>query len=224
VYLMRLNPSDTCVLMFSGGRDSTIAAARLSKTFQHVILITVLFKHLIGIEKVYARIVQLKKLLPKGSEWLQIAQPKLPITKLLINVTCLPCQQAYVSIGAIIAQRFRISNLAMGYSGYQSSWPEQTPYATSRLKKLLEGFEIRLHLPVYSILKKEDVVNELMRVGVAHESYEQKCLKQSSNIELGGELLASEIDKWLDGISETIRSKNAFTINIHSRGKIEDIA
>lgn len=223
VCLMKSNPNDKCVLMFSGGRDSTIAAARLSKSFHHLTLITVLFKHLIGIEKVYSRIAQLKKLLPEGSEWLQVVQPELPIRKSLNDATCLPCQQAYVSVGAIIAQRYKISDLAMGYSGYQSSWPEQTPYATKGLKRLLESFGIRLHLPVYDIQTKEDALNELMRLGLTHESLEQKCLKQGSNIKLHGDMLKSETDKWLDGISETIRLKDTFIIKIHYRGIIETI-
>ena len=220
---MKTNEGDRCVLMFSGGRDSTIAAVRLTKIFSRLTLVTVLGDHLTGLDRVYQRVCQLKNYLPKGTEWLQIAQPKLPITTPLINATCLPCQQAYVSIGAIIAQRFRISNLAMGYSGYQSSWPEQTPYATARLKILLEGFGIRLHLPAYDIHTKEDAVNELIRLGLAEESLEQKCLKQGSNIELCGDALKSETDKWIDSISETIRLKDTFTIQIHYRRKIETI-
>jgi len=217
---MRVNPNDKCILMFSGGRDSTLAAARLSKTFHQCTLITVLFKHLIGIEKVHLRIAQLKKIIPEGSEWLQVAQPELPISKSLINATCLPCQQAYVSVGAIIAQRFGISNLAMGYSGYQKSWPEQTPYATTSLQRLLQDFGISLHLPAYDIQSKEDAVNELVRLGLTYESLEQKCLKHNSNIELSREVLKSEIDKWIDGISETIRLKDTVTIKICYREKI----
>jgi hypothetical protein len=220
---MKINSKDKCILMFSGGRDSTISAVRLSKTFARLTLVTVLFEHLIGIERVYKRIIQLKRYLPRETEWLQVIQPKFPMTETLSNATCLPCQSAYISVGIIIAQKFRISNFAMGYSGYQNSWPEQTPYATTRLKKLMEDIGLRLHLPVYDIQRKEDAINELIRLGLESESYEQKCLKQSSNIELEEDILCTEIDRWINCITETIKLKDTAAINIRFREKIENI-
>jgi hypothetical protein len=187
-------------------------------------LVTVLAEHLIGIEKVHSRIMQLKGLVPKGSEWLQIAQPKLPRTVPLIRATCLPCQQAYICAGIILAKRFQILNLAMGYSGYQSSWPEQTPSATKGLTMLLRTLGIRLHLPVYDIQTREDAIDELRRAGLAGESLEQKCLKQGFNIELPGGLLATETDNWLDGISETMKRDPPLAVQITYREKIENIA
>ena len=206
--------------MFSGGRDSTIAAARLSESFDRVLLITVLSPHLIGIEKVRLRIEQLRKLLPKGSEWLQIIQPEFPIAKPFIYATCLPCQHVYVSTGALIALRHQIPHLAMGYSGYQSSWPEQTPYATAGLTRILRDRGIQLHLPVYDLREKEDAFLELARLGLGPESLEQKCLQQSSNIELRGERLKAETDRWLAAISETIDSRGSFPLNFRQREKI----
>lgn len=200
--------------MFSGGRDSAIAAVRLSKIVTHLTLITVVSEHLFGIERVYERISQLKKFLPKETEWLQVLQPKFPIVEILNNATCLPCQHAYIIVGIIIAQRFHTLNLATGYSGYQNSWPEQTPYATTQLKKLIEDFGLYIHFPVYDIQKKEDAINELIQLELESEAYEQKCLKQSSNIELADDILPLEIDKWINCINETIKSKDNVAINI----------
>ncbi|MBI5573037.1 MAG: hypothetical protein HY919_00600 [Elusimicrobia bacterium] len=208
---MEINSRDKCILMFSGGRDSTISAVRLSKIFTHLTLVTVTSEHLVGIEQVYQRVIQIKKYLPKGTEWLQVFQPKFSMTETINNATCLPCQSAYISVGIILAQKFQISNLAMGYSGYQNSWPEQTPYATTRLKKLMEDIGLRFHLPVYDIQKKEDAINELVRLGLEPESYEQKCLKQTSNIELEEDILRSEIDRWINCITEIIKSKDNVT-------------
>ncbi|MBA3065599.1 hypothetical protein FP828_03815 [bacterium] len=220
---MELNQTDKCVLMFSGGRDSTIAAMRLSKKFRHLILVTVISEHLVGVERVYQRIIQLKKYLPKETEWVQVILPKFTIKEQLLNVTCLPCQRAYVIIGSIIAQKGDISNLAMGYSGYQNTWPEQTPYAVEKLRETLKISGIQLHLPVYDIKEKDYALDELTRLGLKKESYEQKCLKQQYNIELGEDILKTEIDKWTAGISEIIKLKNTVTLDIRFHGRISDI-
>ncbi|MFH2071143.1 MAG: hypothetical protein ABIJ11_08090 [Elusimicrobiota bacterium] len=223
VYSMKIKPEDKCILMFSGGRDSTISAVCLSGTFKHLTLVTVLSEHLVGIERVYERVIQLKKHLPKGTEWLQVIQPKIPVIKILKYATCLPCQHAYIIIGVMIAKRLQISNLALGYAGYQNSWPEQTPYSTRQLKKLLKNFGINLRLPAYDTKKKEDAISKLIQLGLESESYEQKCLRQSSNVELKGDILKSEIDRWINCIDKTIKSIDNVQINTWLRVKIEDV-
>jgi predicted subunit of tRNA(5-methylaminomethyl-2-thiouridylate) methyltransferase len=64
-----------CLLMFSGGRDSTIAAVRLAKRFTDLTLVTVSSDHLVGISAVKRRIEQIKPHLSSESEWLQVDQP-----------------------------------------------------------------------------------------------------------------------------------------------------
>ena len=218
-----MRPDNKCVLLFSGGRDSTLAAMRLSKVFKHLILITVLSEHLTGIEQVYLRITQLKELLPEGTEWFHIILPEFSNKETLVKATCLPCQRAYISIGVIIAQRFKISNLATGYSGYQNTWPEQTSYATAKLRNLLKDIGFALHLPVYDIKEKEDAENELIRLGLKPDSYEQKCLRQKYNVELEEDVLRVEIDRWIDGIHKNIGLKVPFPLDIRFHDKIENV-
>ena len=211
---MAKNRKEGCVLMFSGGRDSTIAAVRLSGVFDRLVLVTVLSEHLVGIERVRRRMQELDGILPRGSEWLQVIQPALPIEETLVVPTCLPCQRAYVAVGVTIARRRGISDLAMGYSGYQNTWPEQTPYATKRLRALLEEVGIHLHLPVYDIESKRAACDELERLGLAPEAREQKCLRQSDNVDIEGELLRAEVDRWIEGLSAVIRSETPLSLDI----------
>jgi hypothetical protein len=63
------------VLMFSGGRDSTIAAVRLSRVVSELILVTVTSSHLVGIDRVRQRIAELRPILPRGSTWLHVGVP-----------------------------------------------------------------------------------------------------------------------------------------------------
>lgn len=200
--------------MFSGGRDSTVAAARLAESFSRLTLLTICSGHLVGIEQVHRRIEALSPLLTKETEWYKIVQPKLPVTEMLSGRTCLPCQRAYVITGAIIAQRSGAEHLAMGYSGYQNTWPEQTPYAVARLTKLLESFGITLILPVYDITSKGAVMEELSGLGLSNESQEQKCLRQHLHMELEEEALREEIDRWIEGIGESLRRKDEIEMTI----------
>jgi len=126
--------------------------------------------------------------------------------------------------GTVIAQRRGISNLAMGYSGYQNTWPEQTPYATEGLRKVLKTNGIQLQLPVYDINEKDYVLNELTKMGLKKESYEQKCTKQKYNIDLDGDILKAEIDKWIASPEGIIKSKTAIELDIWYRGNMEDAA
>lgn len=220
---MKFKKTDQCVLMFSGGRDSTIAALRLREKFKHLILVTVLSRHLVGIENVYKRILEIKKYLAKETEWFQIFLPELVVKDKLRNITCLPCQRAYIVTGLVIAQRQGIADLAMGYSGYQNSWPEQTPYATDNLRTALASVGIRLHLPVYDIKEKADALKELAGAGLEKESYEQKCLKQKYNVELYDEVLKGELDRWIAGLTEVVKSKTVIDLNIRYHGTIGDV-
>jgi hypothetical protein len=79
---------------------------------------------------------------------------------------------------------------------------------------------IQLHLPVYDLRAKEDAFLELARLGLGQESPEQKCLQQSSNIELRGERLKEETDRWLVAISETIDSRGSLLLRIYHRERI----
>jgi hypothetical protein len=54
VRVSKMNPpSGACVLLFSGGRDSTISAIKLSAFFERLILVTVTSQHLVGMDAVY---------------------------------------------------------------------------------------------------------------------------------------------------------------------------
>ncbi len=217
---MKETAGSACVLMFSGGRDSTIAAARLSKSFGRLLLVTVSSGHLTGLENVRRRVAQLRTLLPQGSEWMQVAQPALPVVEPFAYRTCLPCQHAYIATGALIAKGEGIADLAMGYAGYQGAWPEQTPYATAGAARVLRKEGIRLRLPVYDLRSKEEALAELARLGLGPESLEQKCLRQESNVDLDGAALKEETDRWLASIAATIGAPDAVSPPVLRREKV----
>lgn len=185
------------VLLFSGGRDSSIAAARMADQGEALHLITVIATHLQGIDLVERRIEELENILPAGSEWWIIQQPNLSekfgddFTR-----TCLPCQHDYLLTGARFARVAQSNRVALGYTHYQSDWPEQTPEAVSILRKLAPEFGFEFDFPVYNLNSKSQAIEELSSRDLSEHALEQKCTRQIHNLRLGRETLREHLRNW----------------------------
>lgn len=214
----------TCVLMFSGGRDSTLAAVRLSKTFQKLVLVTITSEHLIGIEAVYRRLKELKKHLPDNTEWRHIVQPSNLFTDTSFYApTCLPCHHAYVSVGVVIAESIKAQHIAFGYVKYQSTWPEQTAHAIERLTRLLKLYKMELVLPVYNIKSLDEANEELSSYYLSTNSLEQKCTRQVNNIELEPDILHKELSQWEESVSKTLSVRQNLKFEIVKSCQLKDL-
>ena len=196
--------TDSCLVLFSGGRDSTLAAIEMSSKFKKLILVTVTAEHLYGIKAVNKRLDELKKYLPSNTIWLKVIQPFLPESQPLFSRTCLPCQKDYIGVGLEIAKKYGIKDICIGYAGYQSSWPEQTPLATKELRKLLSRYGINLHLPIYSTRSKVEIIQRLIDYDLDPDSLEQKCIKQIDNLTLPEHILKEEIKSWVSNIENIL--------------------
>jgi hypothetical protein len=197
--------SKECILLFSGGRDSTIAAVRLSSIVERLTLVTITSEHLVGIDAVRRRLAELKSYLPWSTKWLHVKQPEvLPANQLFRAPTCLPCHCYYTAVGITLAERLNADSLAFGYTGYQSDWPEQAPYAIERLAYVLSSRGIHLMLPVYDISKKSDVITELTNYCLSIDALEQKCMRQQLNVVLESSHLKGEIAVWEKVLLEII--------------------
>ena len=216
----------SCILLFSGGRDSTIAAVRLSKEFSNPVLLTVTTSHLEGIELVRRRLKQMKHLLPAEAEWVHAVVPPSSFVEIGRPVeSCLPCHRTYVSLAASLASSRGVRNIALGYTGYQSAWLEQSPAAIGRLGSVLAEFGFRLLLPVAGILSKDDAKSILREHGLTDEALEQKCLKQQFNdTDLTPDQIQVEIENWAEELRRSLTSESMGGVKIHSRINIQDFA
>jgi hypothetical protein len=147
----------------------------------------------------------------------------IPGDQLFRAATCLPCHRSYTAIGAALAERFKADSLAFGYTSYQSTWAEQTPYAIDRLKRTLLSLGIRLILPVYDIASKDDAIAELEKYHLSPAALEQKCIQQQFNIALDQERLKEEIDLWDRTLVDTIAILNKIQIEIVAEYELSDI-
>jgi hypothetical protein len=204
-----------CILMFSGGRDSTIAAARLNERGERVTLVTVTSDHLIGIERVHRRLRELARLLPPETPWIRVRQPEaLKADTSFYDYTCLPCHHAYAVVAASVARIMRARRLAFGYAAYQNDWPEQTPLAVCRLSAVLAHHGIELILPVYDLSSRENALSELMARSLDPESLEQKCLQQIRNIALDANRLAQQVGLWEAAIETSMAASPPVEIEV----------
>jgi hypothetical protein len=204
-----------CLLMFSGGRDSTLAAVRLGQAGRNLTLVTITSDHLVGIDRVKTRLGELAEQIRQPLRWLNIRQPlDLATDTSFYERTCLPCHHAYVVVSGVVAKSLGIEHLAFGYAAYQSGWPEQSALATARLSEVLSRHGITLELPVYDISTRELAVSELKRFGLSAQSMEQKCLLQVSNVTLDAVRLRAQIDLWEQAINQSMRRLDRIAIEI----------
>lgn len=203
-----------CILMFSGGRDSSLAAVRLRQRGLGLTLVTVSSSHLNGIDSVRRRLRELSKILPPDTQWVRINQPEDLRTEMSFYAkTCLPCHHAYVVVAVAVALAVRADALAFGYASYQSSWPEQTPFAIKRLEAVLERYGVRLLLPVYDVCSRDEAIRQLAALGLSDASLEQKCVRQLENVELSNEQLVAQVSFWESAIEASVSKLSLIEVN-----------
>jgi hypothetical protein len=203
------------LVMFSGGRDSTLAALRLNLARKPLTLVTVSSSHLIGIDRVHRRLTELSDHLPAQTRWFQVRQPdELRTDTSFFEQTCLPCHHAYVVVSAALATSAEATCLAFGYAGYQADWPEQTPLAVSRLAAVLARYKISLELPVYNVRSRDAAIRELQDFGLSSESLEQKCSRQVHNVVLSESRLRQQVDVWESAIDSSMRAIDTIKIEV----------
>jgi hypothetical protein len=203
------------VLMFSGGRDSTIGAVRMHEQGLAPILVTVSSWHLVGLERVQERVREIRRSLSIRVPWLVVRQPgELRADMSFYEQTCLPCRHAYVVAGAVIAAKAGLCTLGFGYAAYQNAWPEQTPLAIERLTAVLRRHGIQLMLPVYDLPSRDQAVEELTSRCLSTEALEQKCIQQVSNVALSVDRLKQQIDLWERAINASMCALSEINIEV----------
>ena len=221
---MKKQSEDTCIHMFSGGRDSTLAAVRLTGSWEKLVLVTATAQDLKGLNRVKQRLVELKPYLPCNTEWLNIALPSsLSKNQHSRLTTCLSCHHSYLVIGAMVAESFGSSHLALGYTGYQSSWVEQTPYAIESLREIMSSIGLNIVLPVLDIVNKEKANEELRSYRLSEISLEQKCVRQLIDPNLQGDLLRLEVDQMAKQLIQVLANRNSMSLNIVDRILLNDL-
>jgi hypothetical protein len=197
---------DSCVLLFSGGRDSTIAAARLAQQVQRLVLLTVTSAHMTGVEQTRLRVEELKRVIPIECRWILVSETPNFRHHTNQDTGCISCHFGYFWIASRIADQFKSRSIACGFVSYQNQWVEQTPYAIAMLKKVLEERQQLLRLPVVDVQSRERAEAELRSYGLSTGSLELKCHRQRTDPNLEGDALRAVVDTWTRVLQEKLAS------------------
>jgi hypothetical protein len=198
-----------------------MAAIRMHEHGYPLLLATISSWHLFGIDRVRERLRELKSRLPLDTPWIRLYQPEqLNADTPLYEHTCLPCHHAYTAVGAAIASKIGVAKLGFGYASYQGTWPEQTPLAVTRLSAVLARYGIELLLPVYDLVSRQQVVQELEMRGLSTAALEQKCVQQITNIKLSDVRLAEQIALWESAIDASLSAISTVQIDVAEVGTL----
>jgi PP-loop superfamily ATP-utilizing enzyme len=219
-----MNSLDRCILLFSGGRDSTIAALRLCTAVKNLTLLTVTSGHLVGLRSVRQRLAELAPALSSKTEWVHAVMRAEGAAEQNTVRTCLPCHHGYFAVASAVADQRQACVLAAGYTGYQSEWLEQSEYAIDQLRNVLSKFGKELLLPVRDLQSKEQAIAELRSSGLTIDALEQKCLVQQFNTRIQNEALRyAEIQRWAEALNAALAkpdSVNFEVLSAMSLGKV----
>ena len=230
---------ETGVLLFSGGRDSTIAAVRLAKELRKLTLVTITSGHLVALGNVKSRLHELSSILPENTEWVHAVVKQEPLTfDSLLSLShslpmpemprdlksCLPCHLSYIRIAFEVANREKAKYIATGYTSYQSNWLEQTPHAITRLRQVLKKHSIELLLPSLPVLSKEDARGVLRSYNLSDDSLEQTCLKQQFNDQLVTmDEMTREVDVWAEHLDQALATSLSEDFQINAPITISEV-
>jgi hypothetical protein len=207
---VKVGKTKRCVTMFSGGRDSSLAALRLADSGIDQILVTVSSNHLVGLPTVEERLAELSEHLPIGTIWANVRQPPAPLADEAFRVpTCFPCHKAYTTVAVQMAAAYGADSVAFGYASYQGDWPEQRPEAVSFLSDTLRSIGLSLLTPVYDLVSKEAAREELRSRGLVDSALEQKCLFQIHHRALTPGEYAFEFQAWTTALVQSLSAHSA---------------
>jgi hypothetical protein len=199
--------SSTCVLLFSGGRDSTLAAIRLARSFSRIVLVTVKSPYMTGASKLELRLEELKRVLSVQCEWLLVPEKRLLANQAEAeDLGCIGCHFGYFASAYSIARQLDCNCIACGFVEYQNSWVEQTPYSVVRLRHLMSQYGIKLVLPVAELRSKREVQMELTSYGVTQDSLELKCSKQGIDPGLAESPLRAVVDEGIEALHMALQN------------------
>lgn len=183
--------SQDCLLMYSGGKDSTLAAIRLYNSGYNV--------HFLHFDNGYMRdkdkpyLTFQETFNKKDGYYFDYALSEVDISNLfteyfgnwpsnisedpflLSEIRCLSCRMAMYTKAIQIAKERGYKYIAEGARISQKFMLEQLPIIT-RLKELAASHEITLLFPVLYVDDDQQEIEELLSNGYSSKTWESKCL------------------------------------------------
>lgn len=175
--------------MFSGGRDSSLAACLEANAGRDLLLMTARTGATIVTDVASSRVEEIRHAFPSTAiEWSQphsagifrriaIANIESDFAKYETNLILLGHQMAIQCEGIALALRRGIRRVVSGFAGYQADeYMEQMPIAISISRRLFEAYDLTFETPIAGYESLDDVKFQLLDFGVTTKSLEAVSL------------------------------------------------
>ena len=167
------------ILLFSGGRDSSCAAARMYERGGDPILLSVIDSQSQSDDQIVKRVDELEKAFSVPVCWVSARADEFYAEMLKIEYanqpSCLNCCFVRLALAVVLAVRLDVKAVAAGFTSYQGEWVEQTPTAIQEIQRFLEEYGLRLDLPVLDLRSKEVARKTLTSYSLTPDSLEPDC-------------------------------------------------
>ena len=183
--------SNDCLLLYSGGKDSTLAAIRLYNAGYNIHFIHFNNGHMLDNDKPYLTYQETfdkekeyyfnyelsnVNIKPLFDEYFNNLSPYIQNNPdLLSEIRCLSCRMAMYTKAIQIAKKEGYRYIAEGARISQKFMLEQLPI-TNRIKELANKHGIKLLLPVLYLDDDQKEIEELIANGHSSKTWESKCL------------------------------------------------
>jgi hypothetical protein len=201
-------------VMFSGGRDSSLAACLLARNGSPVHLVTTASGlSLGGDDLVQHRVRELREIFPDEIvRWstlnvaglirrIAFAEIERDFAEFKCNMLVLGTQLASLSAGVLYCRQHDIRTLVTGYTRYQDDFLEQTGTAVDALIEFCDSLEVTLKLPVYDYESADAVKYDLLDFGASTKSLEAVSVLADSPTSAGPD----EIQRYLQAKTRIAR-------------------
>ncbi len=179
-----MTPERDVVVLFSGGRDSSLTACMLANDDHVVHLLTCATGATIGAELADYRYEELRRRFASriaGRELIPIhglfrrvalADIEADFQRFRKNLILLGAQLAMHTAAIVHCRAKNISCVASGFTTYEAHFPEQMPVAIQMIKQFMADFGIRYITPVYDYSSEDQVKYALLDFGITTKSLE----------------------------------------------------
>lgn len=172
------------VVLFSGGRDSSLAACLLARDGFILDLLTTFNGASISSDVLEYRLRELRATFPENIATavtlptyglfrrLALASIEEDFAKYKKNLIPLGDALATHAEAVVYCQRHKISVIASGYTSYERMFPEQMPEAIKLVRDFLAEYSVQYLTPVESYAHADQVKYDLLNFGLSTKSLE----------------------------------------------------